>query len=271
MRASLFAVGLWAAASAPAWACQLSLEGPAMQGGLLIGKAPVGSKVKVDGKNVHVAPDGRFAVGFGRDAKAKTQVEAETPDGRKLGCPITVAKRQYQVQRIDGLPKRQVAPKPEDIARIKRDNAAIGQVRRRDTASTAFAATFTWPVKGRISGIFGSRRILNGRPRRPHNGVDIAAPQGTSIVAPAPGVVALVHPDMFYTGKSVMLDHGHGLSSIYVHMSAISVKSGEWVEAGREIGKVGKTGRATGPHLHWGVSLFLTHLDPALLAGKMRK
>ncbi len=262
---------IFTAAAVPAWACQLSLEGPAKQGGMLIGSVPAGSKVSIDGRSIRVAPDGRFVVGFGRDAKAKTKVVALTPEGRTLACPVMVAKRQYQVQRIDGLPKRQVTPDPVAIARIKKDNAAIGRVRKLDTASTDFAVPFIWPVKGRISGIFGSQRILNGKPRRPHNGVDIAAPQGTPIVAPAPGVVALVHPDMFYTGKSVMLDHGHGLSSVYVHMSEISVKHGQRVGKGDEIGKVGKTGRATGPHLHWGVSLFATHLDPMLLTGKMPK
>ncbi|MBT6096604.1 MAG: M23 family metallopeptidase [Rhodospirillaceae bacterium] len=255
----------------PALACQLTLQGPAKQGGLLIGSAPAGAKVSVDGRAVRVAPDGRFLVGFGRDAKVKTKVLALTSDGHTLACPVVIAKRTYQVQRIDGLPKRQVTPDPVAIARIKKDNAAIGRVRRLDTASTDFAAPFIWPVKGRISGIFGSQRILNGKPRSPHNGVDIAAPKGTPIVAPAPGVVALVHPDMFYTGKSVMLDHGHGLSSVYVHMSDISVKQGQRVAKGEMIGKVGKTGRATGPHLHWGVSLFATHLDPMLLTGKMPK
>jgi len=257
--------------AAPALACTLTLDGPAKQGGLLIGTAPVGSKVTVDGRAVRVAPDGRFLVGFGRDAAAKTKVVAETPAGLTLECPISVAGRDYQVQRIDGLPKRKVTPKAVDVARIKADNAAIGKVRRLDTQATDFAAGFIWPLKGRISGIFGSQRILNGKPRSPHNGVDIAAPTGTIIRAPAPGVVALVHPDMFYTGKSVMLDHGHGLSTVYVHMSVISVKAGQRVAKGDAIGKVGMTGRATGPHLHWGVSLFRTHLDPALLAGKMAK
>ncbi|MBT6094683.1 MAG: M23 family metallopeptidase [Rhodospirillaceae bacterium] len=261
----------WLMMAAPALACTLTLDGPAKQGGLLIGTAPVGSKVTVDGRAVRVAPDGRFLVGFGRDAAAKTKVVAETPAGLTLECPISVAGRDYQVQRIDGLPKRKVTPKAVDVARIKADNAAIGKVRRLDTQATDFAAGFIWPLKGRISGIFGSQRILNGKPRSPHNGVDIAAPTGTIIRAPAPGVVALVHPDMFYTGKSVMLDHGHGLSTVYVHMSVISVKAGQRVAKGDAIGKVGMTGRATGPHLHWGVSLFRTHLDPALLAGKMAK
>ncbi len=252
-------------------ACQLSLDGPAKQGGLLIGTVTPGASVQVDGQAVRVSPDGHFLVGFGRDAKSKAKVEAVMADGRRLGCPVSVARRSYQIQRIDGLPKRQVTPDPKALARIRADNAAIRAVRKLDTASTDFLAGFDWPLKGRISGIFGSQRVLNGQPRSPHNGVDIAAPTGTPIHAPARGVVRLVHPDMFYTGKSIMLDHGHGLTSVYVHMSAISVKEGQRVAKGDVIGKVGKTGRATGPHLHWGVSLFATHLDPMLLVGAMRK
>lgn len=255
----------------PAEACQLELKGPARQGGLLVGTVTPGSRVSVEGKAVRVSPDGHFLVGFGRDAAARARVVAKTPDGKTLACPLSVARRHYQVQRIDGLPGRKVTPRPEDLRRIKADNRAIGSVRRLDTPSIDFLEDFAWPLKGRISGIYGSQRILNGKPRSPHNGVDIAAPKGTPVLAPAPGTVVLVHPDMFYTGKSVMLDHGHGLTSIYVHMSEITVKQGERVRRGREIGKVGMSGRATGPHLHWGVSLFATHLDPALLAGKMPK
>lgn len=257
--------------ASPALACELSLEGPAKQGGLLIGTVTPGASVSVDGTAVRVSADGHFLVGFGRDAKSEARVEAVMRDGRRLGCPVSVATRHYQIQRIDGLPKRQVTPDPKAVARIRADNAAIGKVRKLDTATTDFLAGFDWPLRGRISGIFGSQRILNGKPRSPHNGVDIAAPTGTPIHAPAPGVVRLVHPDMFYTGKSIMLDHGHGLTSVYVHMSAIAVKEGQRVAKGDVIGKVGKTGRATGPHLHWGVSLFATHLDPMLLAGPMPK
>jgi len=255
----------------PAWACELSLDGPLKQGGLLIGTVTPGAKVSVDGRSVRVSPDGHFLVGFGRNAKTKAKVEAVMEDGRRLACPLSIAGRQYQIQRIDGLPKRQVTPDPKALARIRADNAAIREVRKLDTASTDFLAGFDWPLKGRISGIFGSQRVLNGKPRSPHNGVDIAAPTGTPIHAPAPGVVRLVHPDMFYTGKSIMLDHGHGLTTVYVHMSAIAVKEGQRVAKGDIIGKVGKTGRATGPHLHWGASLFATHLDPMLLVGPMPK
>jgi murein DD-endopeptidase MepM/ murein hydrolase activator NlpD len=257
--------------AAPASACELGLDGTARQGGLLVGTAPQGAAVSVAGKRVRVSASGRFLVGFGRNAPKSVEVSARLPGGKAISCTVGVAPQTYKIQKIDGLPTRQVTPDPKALARIKEDNRAIRAVRRMDTAAEDFLAGFTWPVKGRISGVYGSQRILNGKPRSPHNGVDIAAPTGTPIVAPAPGRIVLVHPDMFYTGKSVMIDHGHGLSSIYVHMSRISVKEGQRVERGQEIGHVGKTGRATGPHLHWGVSLFATHLDPMLLTGKMPK
>lgn len=251
-------------------ACTIPFQGQAMQGGLVIGRAAPTSQVQVAGKPVRVSNDGLFLVGFGRDAPSEIKVEVISNDGKMI-CNLAVERRKYDIQRIDGLPKRKVTPKAVDVKRIRADNAAIGKVRKLNSAGTDFADGFAWPLKGRISGVFGSQRVLNGKPRRPHNGVDIAAPKGTPIVAPAPGKVVLVHPDMFYTGKSIMIDHGHGLSSVYVHMSEISVKEGQRVAAGDQIGKVGMTGRATGPHLHWGMSLFKTHLDPALLAGPLEK
>ena len=182
---------------------------------------------------------------------------------------LKVANRDYPVQRIDGLPSRQVTPLPEDLERILEDNAKIADVRAHEIDRPYFLSGFTWPARGPVSGPFGSQRILNGKPRRPHNGVDVAAPRGTSVVAGANGVVVLVHPDMFFTGKTVMIDHGHGLSSVYVHMDDIRVTQGQRVTKGTRIGTVGMTGRVTGPHLHWGVSLFGIHLDPAFLAGPM--
>ncbi len=243
----------------------LELDGQVIQGGLVIGRTAPGSRVTVDGKPVRVAADGRFLIGLGRDAPASIKVRID--DGKPQ--IFRVARRNYKVQRIDGLAKRKVVPRPEDIRRIRADNASIGRVRARDTAKPYFESGFAWPLKGRLSGVFGSLRILNGKPRNPHNGVDIAAPAGTPIMAPADGVVALVARDMFYTGKTLMIDHGHGLTSVYAHMSKILVDQGEKVTRGQIIGRVGMSGRATGPHLHWGISLFSTHLDPALTAGKM--
>jgi len=268
----LGAAGLMAvAAGSAAEACTVPLQGQAIQGGLVIGRAPPGATVEVGGRAVRVSPDGLFLAGFGRDASATARITVKGGQAPAEDCDLAIEGRTYKITRIDGLPPRKVTPRPEDLKRIRADNAAIGRVRARDTAATDFAGGFIWPLKGRLSGVFGSQRVLNGKPRRPHNGVDIAAPKGTPIVAPAPGRVALTHEDMFFAGKTLMLDHGHGLTSVYIHMSAITVRPGQRVERGQMIGRVGRTGRATGPHLHWGITLFRTHLDPALIAGPMPK
>lgn len=250
-------------------AAAFELTGDFVQGGLAVGRAEPGSTVRVDGTPVRVSADGRFLVGFGRDATGPVVVTATTAAGETARQEIAVASRDWDIQRIDGLPSRQVTPSPEDLARIRADSAAIRDVRTLNSPLEGFADGFIWPVTGPISGVFGSQRILNGEPRSPHRGVDVAAPEGTPIRAAAGGRVVLVHPDMYFTGQSLMIDHGHGLTSVYVHMSAMEVVEGEAVRQGDIIGRVGATGRATGPHLHWGVSLFGTHLDPRLLAGPM--
>jgi len=269
--AAICAGAIIAGLAAESLACAATFQGQAVQGGLVVGRAAPGARVKIAGGAVRVSPDGLFLVGFGRDAPKSVTVAVTEKGKPPLPCEIAVEAREYKITRIDGLPKRKVTPRlPEDLKRIRTDNAAIGKVRARATPATDFAGGFIWPLKGRLSGVYGSQRILNGKPRRPHNGTDIAAPTGTPIRATAPGVVALAHPDMFLSGKTVMIDHGHGLSSVYIHMSAITVRRGQKVAQGDQIGKVGMTGRATGPHLHWGMSLFKTALDPALLAGPQK-
>ncbi len=255
--------------SVPATAATWDLKGNFTQGGLLVGQTEPGSRVELDGAAVAVGADGRFLLGFGRDAGAKSELVVIGPGGDRRTRSLNIIARTYDEQRIDGLPKRKVTPAPEDLARIAADNQAIGATRARITPRSYFETGFIWPVKGPISGVFGSLRILNGKPKNPHNGVDVAAAQGTVIVAPAAGVVALANPDMFYTGKTLMLDHGLGLTSVYAHMSAILVNDGDVVSQGAPIGKIGNTGRVTGAHLHWGVTLKSTHLDPMLLTGPM--
>jgi murein DD-endopeptidase MepM/ murein hydrolase activator NlpD len=182
---------------------------------------------------------------------------------------LAVASRSYDIQRIDGLPDRQVTPAPEDLLRIREDQAAVARARARDTAEPFFKSGFIWPAIGPISGVYGSQRILNGEPRQPHYGVDVAAPEGTPIVAAAPGIVSLAHPAMFFTGKTVAIDHGHGLNSVYSHLATITVADGERVAQGQVIGTLGGTGRVTAPHLDWRVNLFDIRLDPALLVPPM--
>ncbi|MEQ8804886.1 MAG: M23 family metallopeptidase [Rhodospirillales bacterium] len=269
LRVFLAAAALAAAGVHPARALELS--GQFVQGGLVTGKVAPGTNLMLDGAPVAVAPDGSFIIGFGRKAKTKIVLRAEPPEGLPVTREFTIEPRKYKIQRIDGLPERKVSPtRPEDLKRIKNDQAQIAEVRKRTTLKTFFDTGFIWPAEGRISGVYGSQRILNGKPRSPHNGVDIAAPRGTPVKTMGDGVVALVNQDMFFTGKTVMIDHGLGLTSVYIHMDKITVKEGDFVTKGMQIGTVGATGRVTGPHLHWGVSWFKTALDPALLVGPQK-
>jgi murein DD-endopeptidase MepM/ murein hydrolase activator NlpD len=249
----------------------MALEGDLVQGGLIVGRVAPGSFIFADGRQMRVSADGVFIFGIGRDAASGIELRVGGPDGAETVRTIAVAARNYEIQRIDGLPARQVNPSEDDLARIGADAALIADVRKRDSPGTHFLSGFVWPVTGTVSGVFGSQRILNGEPRRPHNGVDVAAPEGTPVVAAADGIVALRHADMYFTGKTVMIDHGHGLSSVYVHMSVIAVADGQRVAKGETIGQVGATGRVTGPHLHWGVSHFATPIDPALLVPAMEQ
>lgn len=257
--------GLWVM---PAKA-ELRLEGDAVQGGMMIGHAPPGSTVTQDGQPVRVSNDGVFLIGFGRDAPAVSQVELITPDGERRRETLQVATREYRIQRIDGLPPRKVTPKPEDLARIRADAEAARRARDRDDARSDFLSGFIWPAIGPISGVYGSQRVLNGKPRRPHFGVDVAAPVGTPVVAPADGVVTLAHPDMFYSGATLIVDHGHHLSSSFLHLNRILVKEGQQVKRGEPIAEVGASGRVTGAHLDWRMNLRDKRIDPQLLVGPM--
>jgi murein DD-endopeptidase MepM/ murein hydrolase activator NlpD len=259
------------ALAAPTAAQPLALDGNFVQGGLAQGRAAPGAGVVFEGRPLPVTRDGRFLIGFAHDAARAAKLIVAWPDGREELRQLEIGQRRYKVQRIDGLPKRKVTPEPRDLARIEADAALLKSARARATPDALSAGRFVWPARGSVSGVYGSRRILNGETRAPHLGLDIAAPVGTPVVAAADGVVSLVHPDMFFTGRTVMIDHGLGLSSIYIHMSAILVKDGERVTKGQAVGRIGATGRATGPHLHWGVAWFDVRLDPALLVGPMPK
>lgn len=249
----------------------VELNGTLAQGGLVVGRAAPGSIITLDGQSVAVAANGAFVMGFARDAEATARLKVIEPGGSVDEQTLSIAKQTYPVQRIDGLPARKVTPNPADVAHIKADNAKIGAVRSFLSTDPRFLSGFRWPVSGPLSGVFGSQRILNGEPKSPHNGVDIAAPRGSTIQAPADGVVVLVANDMFYTGKTMMIDHGLGLTSVYAHMDNIFVIEGQVLKQGDALGTVGQTGRATGPHLHWGLTWKSVHVDPQLAAGPMAK
>lgn len=244
-------------------------QGPFTQGGLVQGRAAPGSSVTADGERIGVTEDGLFLLGFGRDAPANVTVAVTEKNGSTWRRTFPVKPRRYEVQRINGLPEQTVTPDPEALKRIAAEREQIVAVRTLETLQPFFLSGFQWPAIGPISGVFGSQRILNGQPRAPHNGVDVAAPVGTPIAAAADGVVVLAEPDMLLTGKTVLIDHGLGLTTNYLHMSELDVKPGDKVTKGQMIGRIGATGRVSGPHLHWGATLHQTAIDPALLVGPM--
>ena len=250
-------------------ALELNLEGELIQGGLLHGLTEPGSRVSVNSVPIRVSPDGLFLVGFGRDEPSPATLEVSAPSGEVETRLLEIVSREYKIQRIDGLPPKKVTPDEEQLKRIQAESALVKATRQRDDPRTDYLTGFMWPARGPISGVYGSQRILNGEPRRPHFGVDIAAPTGTPVAAPADGVVTLAHPDMFFSGGTIVLDHGHGLSSAFLHLSKILVTEGQVMRRGDLLGEVGATGRVTGAHLDWRMNLFERRIDPALLVGPM--
>ena len=250
---------------------ELRIDGGLIQGGLVIGHTAPRARVYFDGVEIRVSNDGLFVIGFGKDASATAHLKVAFADGNVTNEILKIEKRSYRIQRIDGLPKRKVTPKASDLERIRRESALVKATRGRDDPRTDFLEGFDWPARGRISGVYGSQRILNGEPRRPHYGVDVAGPVGAQVTAPAGGIVTLVHPDMFFSGGTLILDHGHGLSSSFLHLSAILVEEGQRVRRGDVIARIGATGRVTGAHLDWRMNWFETRIDPELLVGEMPK
>ncbi|HEX4853838.1 M23 family metallopeptidase [Arenimonas sp.] len=235
------------------------------QGAMVIGKVPPGSTVRHAGRTLRVTGYGSVVFGVGRDAASPLQVEVVRPDGRADTVSIAVARRDWPIERVDGVPPKTVDPPPAIAERIRREQATVTAARAADEPRTDFTQAFLWPVKGRISGRFGNQRVYNGTPGSAHSGMDIAAPNGTPVLAPAAGVVTLAAPDFYLTGGTLLLDHGHGISSNFLHLSRIDVQVGDRVEQGQVIGAVGATGRATGPHLHWGMNWFDVRIDPLLV------
>lgn len=246
----------------------LSLSGNLIQGGLAFGRVSPDSKVWANGHSVRVSPAGEFILGFGRDYPPQAAVIVQTKDGTVRSHTFRIAARKYDIQRIDGLPNAQVNPGPKAMQRIRRESAEIAVARSFDDDRTDFKSGFIWPVQGRISGIYGSQRILNGQPRQPHYGIDIAAPVGAQVLAPAPGRVTYAE-DMYFSGGTLVVDHGQSLSSSFLHLHKILVEVDEYVEQGQPIALVGATGRVTGPHLDWRMNWHQQRLDPGLLVGEM--
>lgn len=270
------AAGLWSCATTAAPPSKgseapaaVELRGEWRQGNVIFGRAAPGSTVSFKGRPVRVADDGRFLVGLDRDEAPEVLLVVARPGVATDRRAYKVAPRAYDIQRIDGLPPAMVTPPPEALARIEQDYAQVRAARAADSPRTDAFEGFIWPCRGPISGVFGSQRILNGVPKQPHYGVDVAVPVGTKVVAPAGGVVTLAVPDMYYTGGTLMIEHGHGLSSAFLHLSKLHVKAGQAVKQGQLIGEVGATGRVSGPHLDWRVNWLDARVDAQALVGPM--
>ncbi len=249
---------------------RFSLTGAFAQGGLVFGQAEPGAAARLDGEAVMVGDNGEFVIGFGRDSALTSLLVVTFPDGDVERYALELEDRDFPVQRIDGLDQSKVSGFTEaQLARIGEDREKKKAARAATHPGVDWLAGFDWPVVGPISGVFGSQRILNGEPKRPHSGVDVAMPAGTPIRAPAGGVVTLAETDMYFEGGLVFLDHGHWLESAFLHMSRIDVEPGQRVERGDVIGAIGSTGRSTGPHLHWSLKWAGRLVDPQLIAGDM--
>ena len=235
------------------------------QGAMVIGKVPAGSSVRYADRSLRVTAYGSVVFGVGRDETGPLRVSVQAPNTPAKTIEIAVTARDWPIENIKGVPPATVNPPKAIAERIAREQERVSATRIRDDARTGFAQAFIWPVKGRISGRFGNQRVYNGTPKSPHSGMDIAAPTGTPVKAPADGVITFADPGLYLTGGTVVLDHGHGISSNFLHLSRIDAKVGDSVKQGDVIAAVGATGRVTGPHLHWGMSWFDVRIDPLLV------
>jgi len=239
----------------------IEFNGKFIQGHFIIGKTEPKSKIIIDKKKVKVSKDGYFVFGIDRDRKFDVLV-TKIKEGKKEKIIKKVFKRKYKIQRIDGLPENKVTPPEEVYKRIKDENYRIGEARAINSNLIFFKNKFIMPVDGIITGVYGSQRILNGKPRWPHYGIDIAAKQGTKIKSSGSGIVTMAEDDLYYTGGTIIMDHGHGISTIYSHLEKVMVRVGDKINQGDIIGTVGSTGRSTGPHLDFRINWFQTRLDP---------
>lgn len=268
---SLLALGLVCAGAQAQDNVRVVFPASVQQGALVIGRVPPGSQVRHGERDLRVSGYGTVVLGVGRDQRDPLQLTVTRPDGSRVDAEIAVDRRNWPLQHVNGVPPRTVNPPPELAARIAREQAAVTAARTRDDNRTDFATAFIWPVNGRISGRFGNARVYNGQPGSGHSGMDIAAPTGTPVKAPAGGVVTFADADLYLTGGTVVLDHGFGISSNFLHLSRIDIKVGDRVEQGQVIAAVGSTGRSTGPHLHWGMNWFDVRIDPLLVLERSKQ
>ena len=238
--------------------------GTFQQGGLVLGQLAEGETVSYKGKSLKINNKNQFLLGFGRNEPSEVEITVHDQLGER-NIILNIAARDYAIQKIEGVSQKTVNPSKEHLNRIQQDAASVRKARRLISNQDDFTAGFIEPSSGPITGVYGSQRFYNGVPKSPHYGIDYAAPIGTPVIAPAGGIITLVHNDMFYSGGTLILDHGHGLSSTFLHLSQILVTQGQRVTPGMVIAKIGASGRATGPHLDWRMNWLDQRIDPQLV------
>lgn len=252
-------------AISPVTAWSMDIDGVIKQGAMVRGQVSPGTRVELDGKPVMVGPGGEFVFGLGRDASGVATIRAIDADGSEEIRRIDIASQTYKIEHVDGLPPRTVTVPPEEKARRARERGMVGKARGSMSDGLDWRGTFAWPARGRVSGVYGSQRILNGEPRSPHYGLDVAAPVNTPVRAPQSGRIVLAQPDFLLEGGIIIIDHGFGIYSTLFHLQSVDVTVGEMVAKGDHIGGVGAKGRASGPHVDWRVNWNNVRLDPQLL------
>jgi murein DD-endopeptidase MepM/ murein hydrolase activator NlpD len=243
----------------------VSFDGEFTQGGLVIGQLKAGQSVSYDGRKLQITSGNQFLLGFGRNAPAEVSIVVYDADNQSETINLKITPRNYNIQKIEGVPSNTVTPPSSVLQRIKQDAASVKQARKLVSNKQDFLGGFIKPANGPVTGVYGSQRFYNGVPKSPHYGIDYAAPAGTPVIAPADGIITFAHNDLFYSGGTLILDHGHGLSSTFLHLSEILVKPNQVVRSGTVIAKIGATGRATGPHLDWRMNWLNQRIDPELV------
>lgn len=264
---AVFIISLFFIFTVNAQSQNVTLSGDFIQGGLIVGNAtkPI-EKASIDDVKVPIHPNTKlFAFGFGRDAKAQSVFKISYKDGTQEQLNLDIVQREYKVDKVNGVASKYVSPPESVLKRIRNDSAIVKQARAGLSFRTDFTNSVTKPAQGRTSGVYGSQRVFNGVPKRPHFGLDIAAKTGTKVIAPWSGKVMLAEPDLYYSGGTLIIDHGMGITTTYIHLSALHVKAGDVLEQGQLIAEIGATGRVTGPHLDWRLNWFNRRLDPQLL------
>ncbi len=244
---------------------KIALTGEIKQGGLMVGKTLAQNTVTLNGKALTVSNSGDFTFGFSRDDKQSYQLVITSVNGDRVEKTLTPQKRSYNIQRIEGIKKSIMQPNPKSVARAQQDSKQVKTARKVASSLNYFAQGFIAPIEGTITGVYGSQRVYNGVPKNPHFGLDYAGKTGDPVKAPAAGTALLWVPDMFYSGGTMIIDHGQGVSSTFLHLSNSYVKQGDKVKQGQVVAAVGKSGRATGPHLDWRINWFNVKIDPALV------